>query len=360
VNAWIGTLAELMRAGTRVVLVSVVATRGSAPRAPGARMIVAADGSHGSIGGGRLEQRATEIAHALLSTGDPAPRLERVALGASLGQCCGGVVHLLFEPVDATRQPWVERAAALAGAGRAWGRSLRFGCDRAADVQVFDADSLEHVLTDPVHVEQARRLLIGGTDDAVLLTGLAPSESLRGAADDGMTMVLDASPPPALRVVLFGAGHVGRALAEVLGRLPIRVRWVDSRAEEFPATVGTNIEVCCTDTPEAEVRRAPADTLFLVLTHSHALDFELVRQILGRDDFRLCGLLGSRAKRARFVQRLRARGLAEHAIARLHCPLGLSGVPGKEPEVIAIAIAAALLQLRAATPAAPPARRALA
>lgn len=156
--------------------------------------------------------------------------------------------------------------------------------------------------------------------------------------------------------MLFGAGHVGRALAEVLGRLPLRVRWIDPRAEEFPAAVASNIEVRCTDTPEAEVRQAPPDAVFLVLTHSHALDFELVRAILGRDDFRLCGLLGSHSKRARFAQRLRVRGVAEHAIARLCCPLGVPGLAGKEPEVIAIAIAAQVLQLRGAAHAAHPLR----
>src|SRR5690606_19593237 len=183
---------------------------------------------------------------------------------------------------------------------------------------------------------------------------------LRGVDDDGMTILLDASPPPALKVMLFGAGHVGRALAEVFGRLPLRVRWIDPRAEEFPVAVASNIEVCCTDAPEAEVRYAPPDTVFLVLTHSHALDFELVRAILGRRDFRLCGLLGSQSKRARFAQRLRARGVAEHAIARLRCPLGVPALGGKEPEVIAIAIAAEVLQLRGAAVAAQAAQRDLA
>src|SRR5690606_23322782 len=139
--------------------------------------------------------------------------------------------------------------------------------------------------------EHARRLLTGGADDTVLLTGLTPSDPLAGAAAGGRKILLDANPPPALRVMLFCAGHVGRALAEIFGRLPLRVRWIDPRAAEFPAAVASNIEVCCTDDPESEVRQAQADTIFLVLTHSHVLDFELVRAILDRGDFRLCGLL---------------------------------------------------------------------
>ena len=401
---WIVHLARLTATATPAVLVTVAATRGSTPRAPGARMIVTADGSHGSIGGGRLEQRANEIARELLAAGEHAPRLERFALGASLGQCCGGVVHLLFEPVRAAQHAWIEHAAALASAGRAWGRRIRLAPPDGAEVQVFDADSLERVCTAPAQAAHARNLLAGGTDAAVLLAvpgsdtsscehggrgeRLAPdpSDSDGASADrrrrpacradgdggeggdggdggnredepeDAQAILLDASPPPALQVMLFGAGHVGRALAEVLGRLPLRVRWIDPRAEDFPAAVASNIEVRCTDTPEAEVRQAPPDAVFLVLTHSHALDFELVRAILARGDFRLCGLLGSQPKRARFAQRLRARNVAEHTIARLHCPLGVPGLAGKEPEVIAIAIAAQVLQLRGSARAKHPMR----
>lgn len=337
-HAWIEHLARLAASGTAAALVTVAGTRGSTPRAPGARMIVTADDSHGSIGGGRLEQRAIEIARALLATGEHTPRLERFALGASLGQCCGGIVELLFEPVRGGQRAWVERAAALAAAGRAWGRRVRLAPPGGPEVQVFDADSLERVCAAPEQAAHARSLLAGAGDGAAL-TAANPVT--------GADSLIDVCVPPELQVMLFGAGHVGRALAEVFGRLPIWVRWIDTRAEEFPATVASNIEVCCTDAPEAEVRQAPADAVFLVLTHSHALDFELVRAILDRGDFRLCGLLGSQSKRARFAQRLRARGSAEHAIARLRCPLGVPGLAGKEPEVIAISIAAEVLKLRA-------------
>ncbi|MDA0236472.1 MAG: xanthine dehydrogenase accessory protein XdhC, partial [Proteobacteria bacterium] len=166
------------------------------------------------------------------------------------------------------------------------------------------------------------------------------------AAALGTAILLDASPPPALQVVMFGAGHVGRALAELFGRLPLRVRWVDARAQEFPPALAPNVEPHCTDTPTAEVRAAPAGAVFLVLTHSHALDFELVEAILARDDFRFCGLIGSQTKRARFAHRLHARGIEEARIARLRCPVGLPGLPGKEAEVIALAIAAEVMRLR--------------
>lgn len=344
-QAWIEHLARLAESATPAVLVTVAATRGSTPRAPGARMIVTAAHSQGSIGGGQLEQRAIGLAHGLLADGATTASLVRFPLGASVGQCCGGVMELVFEPVGTAARGWIAEACARAAADRPWGRHVALG---GGDTRVFDGDTVSSVLGVPAQAERASSLLAGAGDGAAL-AATSPGT--------GADSLIDVCVPPELQLVLFGAGHVGRALAEVLGRLPLRVRWVDPRAEEFPAAVAANIELRCTDTPEAEVRDAPADAVFLVLTHSHALDFELVRAILERGDFRLCGLLGSQSKRARFEQRLRARGVAEHAIARLHCPLGVHGLAGKEPEVIAIAIAAEVLQLRGASLAARPAQR---
>lgn len=335
-------------------------------------MVVTADRTHGSVGGGRLEQRAIEIARQLLVADACPPRLERFALGASLGQCCGGVVVLVFEPVGPAQRAWVRDAAALAASGRAWGRRVRIDGPCAGEVAVFDGDSLEHTCG-PAHAAHARTLLAAGAETALLLAppcrraaGREPAAepastpglgTVRNTACETTTL-LDASPPPALQVVMFGAGHVGRALAELFGRLPLRVRWIDERAGEFPPTVAANIETRCTDTPTAEVRDAPAAAVFLVLTHSHALDFELIEAILARADFRFCGLIGSRTKRARFAHRLHARGIDEARIARVRCPVGLPGLAGKEAEVIALAIAAEVMRLRPQTqPASLPRRR---
>ena len=154
---------------------------------------------------------------------------------------------------------------------------------------------------------------------------------------------------PLFRLQLHGAGHVGRAIASGLAALDVEVDWFDPRDEEFPATTTFGspwpgrIRQVAVDTIEAEVRHAPPGAFFLVLTHEHALDLRIVEAILGRGDFAFCGLIGSKTKRARFVRRLEERGIAAERIARLTCPIGIDGIAGKEPEVIAAGVIAQLL-----------------
>ncbi|MCC2596338.1 xanthine dehydrogenase accessory protein XdhC [Pusillimonas sp. MFBS29] len=152
--------------------------------------------------------------------------------------------------------------------------------------------------------------------------------------------------PPDQHIVLFGAGHVGRALVPILGSLPCTVLWVDERDTQFPQVWPANVSIEVTDTPEAVVDQAPPGSYFLVITHCHALDQRLCRQILKRDDFAYFGLIGSQTKRHKFERRLRERGVPEARLARMTCPIGVPGIRGKAPEIIAVAVAAQLLQAR--------------
>ena len=147
-------------------------------------------------------------------------------------------------------------------------------------------------------------------------------------------------------VVVFGNGHVGRALVQVLGTLPCSVTWVDEREEDFPANVPSNVAVVASDAPEDEVRHAAPESLFLVMTHSHALDLELSLAILTRGDFSYFGLIGSASKRAQFERRLVARGVPRALLSRMTCPIGVPGIRNKTPTATAIAVAAQLLELR--------------
>jgi xanthine dehydrogenase accessory protein XdhC len=143
-------------------------------------------------------------------------------------------------------------------------------------------------------------------------------------------------------VLLFGAGHVGKALARALAPLPLRLRWIDGRVGEFPDPPLAGPEVVVTERPLAEIRAARAGSAYVVMTHSHGLDFELCEAILRRDDFAYLGLIGSRTKRARFERGWRDLGLSEQQMARLVCPIG-GRVRDKRPAVIAALVAAEIL-----------------
>jgi xanthine dehydrogenase accessory factor len=159
---------------------------------------------------------------------------------------------------------------------------------------------------------------------------------------------------PRFLLQLYGAGHVGRAIVKLLAGIPCRVQWIDEREEEFPAgaTLAPHIEKVCVDPVEAEVDIAPANACYLVLTHRHDLDMRIAEAILRRGDFRYLGLIGSATKRARFLHRYEERGIAAGVLGRMTCPIGVPGIVGKEPEVIAVAVVAQLLQLPALAPAA--------
>ena len=158
--------------------------------------------------------------------------------------------------------------------------------------------------------------------------------------------------PPRFHLQLYGAGHVGRAIVRALAPLNVLVDWIDEREEEFPAEFHAHagpwpehIHKVCVDAVEAEVRSAPAGAFYLVLTHQHDLDLRISEAILKRADFAYFGLIGSKTKRQRFIHRFEQRGIAAGTIERMICPIGVPGITGKEPEVIAAAVVAQLLQV---------------
>lgn len=152
-------------------------------------------------------------------------------------------------------------------------------------------------------------------------------------------------PPPRFFLQLYGAGHVGRAIVRLLETIDCQVQWIDEREDQFPpGAPALHIERVCVEPVEAEVALAPLGAFYLVLTHSHALDLAITQAILERADFGYFGLIGSKTKRAQFEHRLLERGFAAALISSIVCPIGVPGIAGKEPEVIALGVVAQLLQ----------------
>ena len=295
-------LIEAIEAEGAAALITLAETAGSAPREAGARMVVRPGGGfYGTIGGGELEYEALAEARSALAAGRGPARRRSVALGPELGQCCGGRVVWRVETFDQ------RDLAALAPLRDAEHEGPFVALTR------FSEDG-----------RVARRL------------GDAPEDGERREAFGEAT----------IPVYLFGAGHVGRALALALAPLPFTVRWIDPRRDEFPKLAPANVRLVAAADPPAELAAAPDGAFVLAITHSHQLDLAVVAEALRQDRFAYVGMIGSATKRARFVSQLRAAGIADERIARLVCPIGVPGIVGKQPAVIAVAVAAQLLTAR--------------
>lgn len=305
-------IADAIAAEGRAMLVSVVATRGSVPREAGARMVIRPSGGfYGTIGGGQLEWQALARARNLFvsQSGDGLWTRDYV-LGPELGQCCGGRVSVAFEAFGAERRDEVVRFARLEeGGGFATRATLRG--DGPPQREIADPDELG----------EAGCVLAGGA----LLERF-------GAARTPL--------------LLFGAGHVGRALVLALAPLPFAITWIDPRPDAFPAQVPANVACLRADDPAALLADAPARAFVLVMTHSHALDQSVVHRALDERRFDFVGLIGSDTKRSKFLSRMRAAGLSEGALQRLVCPIGIDGIRSKDPASVAASVAAQLLVRR--------------
>lgn len=194
----------------------------------------------------------------------------------------------------------------------------------------------------------AREMLASGSRDT-RLERFSLGASLGQCCGGATVLLFEPMDQPQAQIALFGAGHVGRALAPLLASLPCKVRWIDSRESEFPEQVPAGVEKVVNDEVVDEVDALPSGSYFIVMTHNHQLDLELTAAILKRNDFAYFGLIGSRTKRVKFEHRLRERGFASETVQRMRCPMGLAEVKGKLPVEIAISIAGEIIATYNAT-----------
>ncbi|OYX21524.1 MAG: xanthine dehydrogenase accessory protein XdhC [Rhodobacterales bacterium 32-66-9] len=306
-----GALAAALQAHGRVARVVIAGVEGSSPREVGASMLVWDQGQSGTIGGGALEFEAAlrartwlaslALTPSLFPSGEKetvSPRVEPIALGPSLGQCCGGAVVLWTEVFEAV--PEAVAGVVARGVGEmplAVGRVL--AAARGQGVRP-----------------------VAGLVSGWLVEPIAEAER---------------------QVWIWGAGHVGRALVSVLAPVPgVALTWVDVAAERFPDSVPEGVTMVPADDPAMLADHAPLAAEHLVLTFSHALDLELCHRLLLRG-FRSCGLIGSATKWGRFRSRLKALGHQAAEIGRIRCPIGDPSL-GKHPQAIAVGVVAELLR----------------
>jgi xanthine dehydrogenase accessory factor len=301
---WLEAL-RAARGSQPVALVTILSTEGSSPRRAGTRMAVTAGESFGTIGGGALEFQATEQARAILGQAPGSWRVQDWPLGPLLGQCCGGQVRLMIEHVDPDMWDWTRELAQ----------------HRPVATYFYDCES-------PPERFPA----------ATVEAGVKPPLPPRAEKPREGTIFIEPDDRRRHRpLLMFGAGHIGVAIADRLPRLPFRVAWFDSRANRnFPGVSMQDEDAQVVLAGEAE-----AGAAVLIFTHDHGLDYRLTAAAL-RSQASYVGLIGSETKRVRFLSRLRGEGIDP---ARLTCPIGIPGIPDKQPNVIAIAVIAQLLML---------------
>lgn len=204
-------------------------------------------------------------------------------------------------------------------------------------------------------IDHARRLIAEGRAEAAMDVPLGPeigqccggrvSVALRYADSEirrdmvARTFAEDASTP---QVYVFGAGHIGRVLAQILSLLPLRIEVIDTRQEELdllpPGIAHRRVAM-----PEAVVRSAPRGSAYVILTHDHALDFLIANEALNRLDSPYVGMVGSKTKRAKFASWFLEQGGDRAALDRLVLPIGAQGLGDKRPSVIAALAAAEIM-----------------
>jgi xanthine dehydrogenase accessory factor len=344
-NRWIETVRALEQSDDPAMLVTVLDVRGSAPRECGAKMLVTASDLAGSIGGGELEYRCARIAVERLREREGAAAstfVQRFPLGASCGQCCGGVVEVLFEQLAACTA-WVSDLSRIYDRRVPVVVATALQADGTAHKFLVTAGECRAYGTPPQELRAAVE-----TNTQQLLAEPAGARLLRLP---GFLLFLEPLMSSNFNLALFGAGHVGSAVVAAMAALDCNIRWIDSRREIFPARVPAGVTCIESGSPALEVAAMPPGSFYLVMTHSHPLDFEICSRILSRNDFAYCGLIGSNSKRRRFERLMRKQGMQDAVLERLTCPIGVAGIESKKPEAIAIAVAAELLQKQCAAAA---------
>jgi xanthine dehydrogenase accessory factor len=250
-------------------------------------------------------------------------------------------------------QQWYEAIQVSQHKGNAYALATVLGCTGSTP---RDQSSKMVITTDACYdtiggghlefvVTNKARELLQGNEESQQIHHFPLGASLGQCCGGSATVLLEIFPACQFQVAVFGAGHVAKELIKILGALPCKVSWIDSRADMFPEQIPSNVTCITSDDPTYEMITLPAGADVLILTHNHQLDFELCSRAIEHGKLRHIGLIGSMTKAERFKKRLQHRTYSEEQVAQIICPVGLTDVPGKLPMEVAVSIAGQVIAI---------------
>ncbi len=251
------------------------------------------------------------------------------------------------------KQNWTDAAQRCQQTGEAYALVTILGCsgstprDQSSKMVVTVEDTfdtigggnLEFVVTNKAHE------LLAKNQDSQEIIPFPLAGALGQCCGGNATVLIETFTACRFQLALFGAGHVAKELVKILGSLPCKVNWIDSRQELFPSSTPSNVTAKCHEDPVSQIALLPPGADVLILTHNHQLDYELTVAALQHGQLRHIGLIGSDTKAQRFAKRFEKDGFSSKQRENVTCPVGLSEVPGKLPMEVAVSIAGELIAI---------------
>jgi xanthine dehydrogenase accessory factor len=351
-DSWLDPVKTEISLNNGFVLLTIIATKGSTPCTNGDKIVFTKnENSFGSIGGGNLEFKSLAFAKEMLGQKMNTRQLVKYPLGATLGQCCGGYVKVLFESFIeddedlSHNNSWIEQVSMLYKKGEDFILAT-----------IIDIDKKNHSSTQKcIYTNNNFYSSIGNKklsnfieESASNLMQSAQSPTIVEFEDDSETkaqvLLEKVSSSEVLPVVVFGAGHISRALMPIIINLPIKLYWIDDRQEQFDQYDGdtSQINIICDDflTSMADL---PNEIYTLVITYSHQIDFEICEKMIIQNNFSYLGMIGSSIKGRKFRDRFAQKNYSKDVIEKFTCPIGEKQKLLKSPTSIAITIAMDLI-----------------
>ena len=347
-NSWLKPVKTASALNNGFVLLTIISTKGSTPCSNGDKIVFSgAESVFGSIGGGNLEFKALYFAEELLSLNSNGTYLKKYPLGASLGQCCGGYVNVMFESFiqsDATNS-WIKTVSNLLQDNEDFIVATIVDSNSEIEFSSKKFVYLDGNLSPNIDDKKISSLITKSAKDLLLLSDsptIVQFENQSGALTEVcFEKVLTSEVQP---VVIFGAGHISRALMPILINLPIKIYWVDDRAEQFDKYQGdtSQIDIICDDFVQS-IPDLPDSSYCLVITYSHQIDFEICEKMITQNNFSYLGMIGSEIKGKKFRDRFHQKNFSEEVINKFICPIGDKQKFLKSPAAIAVTIAMDLI-----------------